>query len=84
MKETIRNISGSIWEKDIPAIVAGFRAEGISEFTITNDACGLIGKLAEFEANGAKVQGLTEIKSSNVDIETGEPETTAAILMRIM
>ena len=84
MKETIRNISGSIWEKDIPAIVAGFRAEGISEFTITNEACGLIRTLSVFEANGAKVQGLTEITSSSVDIETGKPEMTAAILMRIM
>lgn len=84
MKETIRNISGSIWEKDIPAIVADFRAEGISEFIITDEACGLIGKLAVFEANGAKVQGLTQIKSSFLDFETGEPEMIPAILMKVM
>ena len=84
MEKAIRNISGSIWEKDIPAIVANLRAEKISEFTITNEASGLIGKLAAFEANGAKVQGLTQIKSSSVDIETGEPEMIPAILMRVI
>ena len=68
MNETIRNISGAIWDKDIPAIVAGFKAEGISEFTISEDACGLLKTLAVFEANGAKVQGLTTIKSLAGDI----------------
>ena len=84
MKKTNRNISGSIWEKDIPSIVAEFKAEGISEFTITNEASGLIGKLAAFEANGAKVQGLMQVESSSVDIETGEPEMIPAILMRLI
>ena len=68
MNETIRNISGAIWDKDIPAIVAGMKAEGISEFTISEDACGLLKTLAVFEANGAKVQGLTTIKSLAGDI----------------
>ena len=63
MNETIRNISGTIWDKDIPAIVAGFKAEGISEFTISDDPCGMLRTLAVFEANGAKVQGLTSVKS---------------------
>ena len=84
MEKAIRNISGSIWEKEIPAIVAEFKAEGISEFTITNEASGLIGKLAAFEANGAKVQGLTQVESSSVDIETGKPEMISAILMRLI
>lgn len=63
MNETIRNISSTIWDKDIPAIVAGFKAEGISEFTISDDPCGMLRTLAVFEANGAKVQGLTSVKS---------------------
>lgn len=63
MNETIRNISGTIWDKDIPAIVAGFKAEGISEFTISDDPCGMLKTLAVFEANGAKVQGFTSVKS---------------------
>ena len=75
MNETIRNISGAIWDKDIPAIVAGIKAEGISEFTISEDACGLLKTLAVFEANGAKVQGLTTIKSLAGEIP--------AILMQI-
>ena len=75
MNETIRNISGAIWDKDIPAIVAGFKAEGITEFTISDDPCGVFDTLALFEANGAKVQGLTTIKSSVGEIP--------AILMRV-
>ena len=63
MNETIRNISGTIWDKDIPAIVASFKAEGISEFTILDDPCGMLKTLAVFEANGAKVQRLTSVKS---------------------
>ena len=63
MNETIRNISGTIWDKDIPAIVAGFKAEGISEFTISDDPCGMLRTLAVFEANGAKLQGLTSVKN---------------------
>ena len=75
MNETIRNISGAIWDKDIPAIVAGMKAEGISEFTISEDACRLLKTLAVFEANGAKVQGLTSVKSPAGKIP--------AILMRV-
>ncbi len=75
MQSTIRNISGTIWDKDIPAIVAGFKAEGISEFTISDDPCGMLRTLAVFEANGAKVQGLTTVKSPAEEIP--------AFLMRI-
>ena len=82
MKNT--NVSSSIWEKDIPAIIAGFKEQGISEFTISEDSCGLIGKLAVFEANGAKVQGLTQVRTGNVKFETGEEEMIPAIMMRVM
>lgn len=82
MTKTTRNISSLIWERDIPGIVADFRAEGISEFTITSSPCDLIKRLAVFEANGAKVQGLTEIQG-DFDIETKKPEVIPAILMKI-
>ena len=75
MNETIRNSNGTIWDKDIPAILAGFKAEGISKFTISDDPCGLLKTLAVFEANGARVQGLTSVKSPAGEIP--------AILMRV-
>ena len=75
MNETIRNISGTIWDKDISAIVAGFKAEDISEFTISGDPCGLLRTLAVFEANGVRVQGLTSVKSPAGEIP--------AILIRV-
>ena len=76
MNETIRDISGAIWDKDIPAIVAGFKAEGITEFTISDDPCGVFDTLALFEANGAKVQGLTSVRGVIGD--------RPAILMKII
>lgn len=48
MNKTIRNISSTIWDKYIPAIVAGFKAEGISEFTISDDPCRMLKTLAVF------------------------------------
>ena len=83
MTKTTRDISGVIWDKDIPGIVAGLRAEGISEFTISDNSCGLIKKLAVFEANGAKVQGLTEIPGMWLDFKTRKPEMIPAILMKL-
>ncbi len=77
MQSAVRNISSTIWDKDIPAMVAAFRAEGVSEFTISEDPCGLLGTLAIFEAHGAKVQGLTTV-------DTFTKKSAPAILMRLM
>ena len=78
------DISGSFWPKDIPAMVEEMKAEGISEFTISDSRCGITEILAVFEKNGAKLQGLTRIASGFNNFETNEPEMKPAFLMRIM
>ena len=57
MAEAIRNISGTIWDREIPGIVRMLRADGVSEFTISDDPSGLLDTLSVFEAHGAKLQG---------------------------
>ena len=65
MAEAIRNISGTIWDREIPGIVRILRAEGVSEFTISDDPSGMLDTLSVFEAHGAKLQGLTTIEGGN-------------------
>lgn len=77
------NISGSFWGKDIPAMVNAMKAEGVKEFTISDSRCGVAEILAVFEENGAKLTGLTQIKSGSCDFETGQPEIIPAFLMRL-
>ena len=78
------DISGIIWEKDIPAKVKAMKEAGISEFTVSDTSCRIAETLAVFEANGAKLQGLTYIDSGWCDFETGEPQMKPAFLMKIM
>lgn len=78
------DISGSFWPKEIPAMIAEIKAEGISEFTISDSRCGITEILAVFEDNGAKLQGLTYIDCGRLNGKTGEPEMTPAFLMKIM
>ena len=78
------DISGSFWPKEIPAMIGEMKAEGISEFTISDSRCGIKEILAVFEDNGAKLQGLTKINSGFHDFKTGEPKMKSVFLMRII
>lgn len=73
--KSLLDFHSTIWDKDVKAIVASLRKFGIEEFTISSTACGIVETLALFEAEGAKVQGLTSVKSSAEEIP--------AILMRV-
>ena len=78
------DISGSFWPKEIPAMIGEMKAEGISEFTISDSRCNITEILAVFENNGAKLQGLTRIATGFNNFETDEPEMKPAFLMKIM
>ena len=78
------DISGSFWAREIPAMVEEMKAEGISEFTISDGRCNVTEILAVFEGNGAKLQGLTRIATGFNNFETDEPEMKPAFLMKIM
>ena len=80
----MKDISDALWAKDIPEMVKGIKAEGITEFTVSDGRCGIAEILAVFEENGAKLQGLTYIDSGLCDWETGEPKMKPAFLMKIM
>lgn len=73
--QSLLDFSGTICDKDIKAITGSLRKLGIKEFTISSTACGIIKTLALFEAEGAKVQGLTSVKGLEGDIP--------AVLIRI-
>ena len=78
------DISDALWAKDIPEMVEEMKAEGITEFTISDSRCNIAEILAVFEDNGAKLQGLTKIPTGFNDFETDEPEMKPAFLMKIM
>lgn len=80
----MKDINGTFWAKDIPDMVRGMKAEGITEFTVSDSRCGIAEILAVFEENGAKLQGLTHIDSGLRDFRTGEAKMKPAFLMKIL
>ncbi len=78
------NISGAIWDKDIPDIINGMKEAGVTEFTISASPCGVTERLAVFEANGAILQGLTRVNLGAVNSATFEEKLTPAFLMKII
>lgn len=82
-KMELLNISGSFWAEDIPEMVKTMKAEGVTEFTMSDSRCRITEIIAVFENNGAKLQGLTYIDNGRLNGKTGEPEMTPAFLMRI-
>lgn len=79
----IIDFSEVIWDYDIEPIVKACREYGIDHITISSTFSGLITTLAEFEKQGCKMDGLTKVKTSYTDRETGEKQTRPAILVRI-
>ena len=84
VKITRPDISNALWAKDIPAMVKGMKAEGVTEFTVSDGRCNIAEILAVFEDNGAKLQGLAYIDNGRLNGKRGEPEMTPAFLMKIM
>lgn len=80
----VLDISDAGWPEEIPAMVEVMKAEGITEFTVSDGRCGIEKILAVFEDNGAILQGLTRIDSGLEDLKTGKPKMKPAFLMKIM
>lgn len=72
-----------IWDYDIQPIVEECRALGIEKFTISSTFSSLIPTLAEFEKQGCKMEGLTQVKSRHTDWQTGKRAEIPAILMSL-
>lgn len=73
------NFSEVIWDKDIEEISESLLENEIFEFTISSAFSSLIPTLAEFEAYGFQMAGLTKVKSRHKNWETGEKEILPAI-----
>jgi len=70
-----------IWDDDIEAIAETFKANGITEFTISSTFSGLIATLAAFEQHGYAMEGITETNASYTDWQTGKNARIPAIRM---
>ena len=72
-----------IFDGDAEGIAGFLKSNGIGEFTISNQASGLISTLAEFQKHGCVMAGLAETKTGLKDRRTGKIETIPAILMKL-
>lgn len=71
------------WEKNIEEIVQNCYENGITEFTISSNATGVITILADFEAYGCRLQGMTTVNHYISDID-GNVRIIPAIKMKIL
>jgi len=77
------DFSEVIWTQDIEPISEFFKAQGITEFTISSTFSSLIETLAAFEKQGFCMNGLTEVKANYTDFTTGEKKIIPAIRMKL-
>ena len=75
------DFSEVIWDEDIEDIAATFKANGITEFTISSTFSSLIKTLATFEKAGFRMAGITEVNANYKNWSTGEWDRVPAIRM---
>jgi hypothetical protein len=71
-----------IWDDDPKQIAAILKQNGIDSFTISSSRSNLMPALAEFEELGYKVCGMTKVKASYYDWDTGELAIVPALLLK--
>lgn len=77
------DFSEALWDKDIDAILKAFEENDINEFTISSVFSGLVGKLAVFDKNGFKIDGIIDIYSgNNIDKLTKKKDKVPALLLK--
>lgn len=69
-------------EEKIPALVKELRRVGIDEFTISSSWGDLVSRLAVWQAEGARICGVTTVLYEGAGIEPTEEEH-AALLMKL-
>lgn len=75
------NFSENIWDYEVKEIADCLKENEIDEFTISSTFSSLITILVAFEEQGYKMAGLTTVKASYTDWQTGEKATIPAIRM---
>ena len=72
-----------IWESDVEGIIKNCKEFGLKEITISSRFSSLIGILAEFEKQGAKLIGLTKVTSRFYACGTNNYELINALKIEI-
>lgn len=72
-----------IWESDVEGIIKNCKEFGLKEITISSRFASLIDILAEFEKQGAKLAGLTQVTSRFYACGTNQPEIINALKIEI-
>ena len=72
-----------IWENDVEAIIKNCKECGLKEITISSRFASLIDILAEFEKQGAKLAGLTQVTSRFYACGTNNYELINAVKIEI-
>lgn len=85
-QETTNNIldfNDVIWESDVEGIIKNCKEFGLKEITISSRFASLIDILAEFEKQGAKLAGLTQVTSRFYACGTNNYELINAVKIEI-
>lgn len=72
-----------IWESDVEGIIKNCKEFGLKEITISSRFASLIDILAEFEKQGAKLAGLTQVTSRFYACGTNNYEFINAVKIEI-
>lgn len=72
-----------IWENDVEGIIKNCKEFGLKEITISSRFASLIDILAEFEKQGAKLAGLTQVTSRFYACGTNNYELINAVKIEI-
>ena len=72
-----------IWESDVEGIIKNCKEFGLKEITISSRFASLIDILAEFEKQGAKLAGLTQVTSRFYACGTNNYELINAVNIEI-
>ena len=79
----ILDFNDVIWESDVEGIIKNCKEFGLKEITISSRFASLIDILAEFEKQGAKLIGLTQVTSRFYALGTNEYEVINAVKIEI-
>lgn len=79
----ILDFNDVIWENDVEGIIKNCKEFGLKEITISSRFTSLIDILAEFEKQGAKLVGLTQVTSRFYALGTNDNEVINALKIEI-
>ena len=77
------DLHDTIWDKNVPVLIASLREHGIEKFTFSSTWSSAVETAWLFTKEGCKLEGLVEINSQHKDIFTGEREKAHGYLFSL-